>query len=174
MNMKLVVAGIVGAIAVTAIGATATYKMDPAEYAKVSDVKPVTKAVSVPRQECHDEYVTLTHATQDSNQIVGTVAGGILGGAVGSQIGGGSGKNVAIAGGAVAGAVAGNKIQEGMQERNVYQEKRRVCVTVQDVRQEPAGFDVTYWHDGRDQVVRTDYDPGRRIVIEDGTAVRAK
>jgi uncharacterized protein YcfJ len=174
MNMKLIVAGIVGAIAVTAIGAAASYNKDSADYAKVLDVKPVTKSVSVPRQECHDELVTLTHPTQDPNQVVGTVAGGIVGGAVGSQIGSGSGKKAAIAGGAVAGAIAGNKIQEGMQERNVYQETRRVCVTVQDVRQEPAGFDVTYRHDGRDQVARTDYDPGRRIAIENGTAVRLK
>jgi uncharacterized protein YcfJ len=173
MNIKLIVAGIVGAIAVTALGAVALNK-DSAEYANVVSVKPVTKTVSVPREECHDESVTLTHPTQDPNQIVGTVGGAIVGGVIGSQVGGGTGKKVAIAGGAVAGGVAGNKIQEGIQERNVYQDVRRVCRTVYDRRDEADGYDVTYQSGGKDQVIRTDYDPGRRIQLENGTAVRSR
>jgi uncharacterized protein YcfJ len=174
MNTKLIIAGIVGAISVTALGVAASYNMDPAEYAKVVNVTPVTKSISVPREECQDEAVTLTRPTQDPNQIVGTVGGAIVGGVIGSQVGGGSGKKVAIAGGAVAGGVAGNKIQEGIQERNVYQGVRHVCATVYDRREEADGYDVTYQSGGKDLVIRTDYDPGRRIQLENGTAVRSR
>ncbi len=79
-----------------------------------------------------------------------------------------------IVGGVVAGGVAGNKIQDGMQERNVDQEMRRICTTVQDTHEEPAGFDVTYRLDGREHRVRTEYDPGVRIEIANGTAVLSK
>lgn len=175
MNAKLIGAGIVGAIAVTAIGAAAGYRiMDSTDYAAVTAVKPVTRTVSVPREECRDELVTLTNPTQDPNQVVGTVAGAVVGGVVGSQIGGGSGKKVATAGGAVAGGIAGNKIQEGMQARNVTQQVQRVCVTVQDTHEEPAGYDVTFRLDGTEQTVRTDYDPGERIEVVDGAVVLVK
>ncbi len=102
------------------------------------------------------------------------MAGAVVGGVVGSQIGSGSGKKVATVGGVVAGGIAGNKIQEGMQDRNVDQEWRQVCVTVQDTREEPAGYDVTYRLDGRETVVRTDYDPGKRIALKDGAPVLLK
>ncbi len=122
-----------------------------------------------------DELVTLTRPTKDPDQIAGTVAGAVVGGVVGSQIGGGSGKTAATVGGVVAGGYAGNKIQEGMQDRNTYQESRRVCQTVHDSRQEPAGYDVTYQiPDQPEQMVHMDYDPGRRITIADGELVLRK
>jgi len=176
MDTKLIIAGLVGAVAVTAVGAAAGYRyMDPAgAYATVIAVKPAVTTINVPREECRDEMVTLTRPTEDPNQIAGTVAGGVIGGVIGSQIGDGSGKKVAIVGGAVAGGIAGNKIQEGMQERNVYQEIQRVCVTVNEQQQSPAGYDVTYELDGRQHTVRTDYDPGRRIAVVDGAVVRSR
>jgi uncharacterized protein YcfJ len=175
VNMKLIIAGIVGALAVTAIGAIAGYRtMDAKDSAEVVSVKQATRTVSVPRQECHNELVSTQHPTQDPNRIAGTVAGAVVGGVVGSQIGSGSGKKVATVGGVVAGGVAGNKIQEGMQERNVDQEWRQVCVTVQDTREEPAGYDVTYRLDDRQTTVRTDYDPGKRIALKNGAPVLLK
>jgi uncharacterized protein YcfJ len=100
MNKQLVVGGIVGALAITAISAVAGYRyMDRAE--------PATKTASIAREECRDELVTRTRETNDPNQIAGTVAG------------------------AAAGGYAGNKIQEGMQERNTYQEIQRNCEPVE-------------------------------------------
>jgi uncharacterized protein YcfJ len=45
----------------------------------------------VPREECRDEIVTLTHETKNPNQIAGTVAGAVIGGVIGNQIGSGKG-----------------------------------------------------------------------------------
>ncbi len=175
MNKQLVIGGIAGALAATAIAAIASYKMqDNGNYAEVLAVEPAMKSVSVPRQECHDEMVTLTRPTKDPNQIAGTVAGAVIGGVIGSQVGGGSGKKLATVGGAVGGGYAGNKVQEGMQERNTYQESRQVCETVRDSHQEQDGFDVTYRLNGKDQVVHMDYNPGKRIPVENGSLVIAK
>ena len=132
------------------------------------------KSVSVPREECRDQLVTVTNPTKDPNQIVGTVAGAVIGGVLGSKVGGGDGKKLATVGGAVGGGYAGNKIQEGMQERNTHQESQRTCETVRDSRQEQQGYDVTYRLDGKEQMVRLDYDPGKRIPIENGALVLRK
>jgi uncharacterized protein YcfJ len=71
----------------------------------------------------------------------------------------------------VAGGYAGNKIQEGMQQRNTHQESQRNCRTVRDSRQEQDGYDVTYRLNGSEQQVRMNYDPGQRIPIENGQLV---
>lgn len=175
MNKQLVIGGIVGAVAVTAIGAVGGYRMlNPGVYAEVLAVEPAMKTVSVPREECRDELVTLTRPIKDPDQIAGTVAGAVIGGVLGNQVGGGDGKKLATVGGAVGGGYAGNKIQEGMQERNTYQESRRTCKTVTDRHQEQDGYDVTYRLDGQDLVVRMDHNPGSRIPVENGVLVTAK
>lgn len=175
MNKQLATGLVAGALAATAIAAIASYKMqDNGDYAEVLAVNPTMKSVSVPRQECHDEMVTLTRPTKDPNQIAGTVAGAVIGGVIGSKVGGGNGKKLATVGGAVGGGYAGNKVQEGMQERNTYQESRRVCETVRDSHQEQQGFDVTYRLNGKDQVVHMDHDPGKRIPVENGSLVITK
>ena len=122
MNRQLIIGGIVGALAVTAVAAVAGYR--------TMDAKPV----KIARQECRDEIVTLTRPTKDPDQIAGTVAGAVIGGVLGHQVGGGDGKKLATVGGAVAGGYAGNKVQEGMQERSTYQQTRQVCRTVYDTR----------------------------------------
>ena len=87
---------------------------------------------TVAREECHDEITTQTVKPKDKNQIAGTAIGAVIGGVVGNQFGGGDGKKLATVGGAVAGGYAGNKIQENNQEKNTYEETRRVCKTVYD------------------------------------------
>jgi uncharacterized protein YcfJ len=172
MDKQLVVGFVVGALALTAITAVAGYRVfGGTNYADVIAVKPVMETVGVPREECRDELVTRTKPTKDPNQIAGTVAGAVIGGVLGNQIGDGNGKKVATVGGAAAGGYAGNKIQEGMQERNTYQESQRTCETVNDSRQEQAGYEVTYRLDGRNHVVSMDHDPGKRIPIENGAPV---
>jgi len=120
MNKQLVIGAVIGGLAITAIAAVAGYKsMD-------------TKTASVPRQECHDELVTLTRPTKDHDQIAGTVTGAVVGGVIGNQVGSGDGKKIATAAGVIGGGIAGHEIQEGMQERNTYQELKQVCKTVYD------------------------------------------
>jgi uncharacterized protein YcfJ len=121
MNKQLLIGGIVGALAITAVAAFAGYKTMETKTAN---------AAPVSHQECRDEIVTLTRHTKDPDQITGTVIGAAIGGVLGNQVGGGDGKKLATVGGAVAGGYAGNKIQEDMQEKNTYQETRRVCETV--------------------------------------------
>ena len=120
MNKQLVMGLVVGALAITAVAAFAGYR------------KQDTKTASGPRQACHDELVTRTKETKDPNQIAGTVTGAVIGGVIGNQVGHGDGRKLATAGGAIAGGVAGHEIQEGMQERNTYQELQRKCETVDD------------------------------------------
>lgn len=172
MNQQLFIGSIAGALAVTAIGAVAGYRMlDDSNYAEVVSVRPATRTVSVPRESCSDELVTRTRPVKDPKQITGTVVGAVIGGVLGSKVGGGDGKKLATVGGAVGGGYAGNKVQEGMQERNTYQETQRKCRTVRDSHQEPAGYDVTYKLDGREQSVHMDHDPGNRIPVENGVLV---
>jgi uncharacterized protein YcfJ len=169
---KLLIGGIIGAVAVTAVGAVAGYQMyDSANYAEVISVKPIMKTVSVPREECSEQLVTVTNPTKDPKQITGTVAGVVIGGVLGNQVGGGSGKDIATVAGAAAGGYAGNKIQEKMQEGNTHEETQRVCQTVHDSHEEAQGYDVTYRLDGREQRVHLDHDPGRRIAVENGQLV---
>jgi uncharacterized protein YcfJ len=175
MNKQVVIGSIAGALAVTAIGAVGGYRMlDKGNYAEVLAVEPAMKTVSVPHQECRDQMVTVTRPTKDPNQIAGTVAGAVIGGVLGNQVGGGDGKKLATVGGAVGGGYAGNKIQEGMQERNTFQESQRTCETVRDRSQQPDGYDVTYRLNGQENVVRMAYNPGKRIPVENGSLVLTK
>ena len=112
MKWAYVASGVIGAIAVVAVTATAGIKMAADEEDAL---------------ECRDVVVEIRESAKDPDQVTGTIAGAVIGGAIGSQIGDGSGQDVATAAGAVAGGVAGKKVQEDMQENNVRQEIRRVC-----------------------------------------------
>lgn len=117
MKRHYLIGGIAGAIAVTAIGATAGYKM-------IADENPATADSAV---ECRDVVVQVQETPKDPDRIAGTVTGAVVGGVVGHQVGGGSGKDAATVAGAVAGGFAGNKIQKDLQEKNVREEVRRIC-----------------------------------------------
>ena len=173
MSKQFLIGGIIGAVAITAVGAVAGYRMlDSSNYADVVAVNPVSKTISIPHEECQDQMVEVATPVKDPQQIAGTVAGAVIGGVLGNQVGGGNGKKAATVAGAAAGGYAGNKIQEGMQERNTHEELQRVCNTVMETREESLGFDVTYHIDGNpDRVVRMDRDPGDRIAIKDGQPV---
>lgn len=169
---KILIGGIIGAVAVTAIGAVAGYRMlDSTKYAEVISVKPIMITVSVPREECRDQIVNVTNPTKDPKQIAGTVAGAVIGGVLGSEVGDGSGKKAATVVGAAAGGYAGNKIQEKMQKGNTHPESQQACDTLQDTRQTLQGYDVTYRQDGQERFVHMDHDPGSRIALENGQPV---
>jgi len=173
VSKQLLIGGIIGAVAVTAIGAVAGYRMlESANYADVISVRPVMKTVSVPREACRDQIVEVSNPTKDPKQIAGTVAGAVIGGVLGNQVGSGKkGKTVATVAGAAAGGYAGNKIQEKMQEGNTHEESQTVCDTVRDSREEQQGYDVTYRLDGQERMVHMDHDPGRKIAVENGQIV---
>ncbi len=169
MNKQLVIGGIIGAVAVTAIGGVASYNLlNSGNYAEVVSVRPAMKTVSIPREDCHDEIINREKPTKDPHQVAGTIAGAVIGGVLGSKVGKGKGKDIATVGGAVAGGYAGNKIQENMQERNSEQELQQVCRTVYDSQEQQDGYEVTYRLDGQERSVHMDHDPGSRIALENG------
>jgi len=65
-------------------------------------------------------------------------------------------------------AEAVNKIQKHMREGNTETVGEQRCGVFYDNHVVPAGFDVTYRLNGKQNVVRMDHDPGKRIRVEDG------
>jgi len=172
MNKSMIIGLIAGAVAVTAIGAYAGYQaLDERRYAEVLNVEPLTRTVKTARQVCSDEIVTTESSTSDPKRVTGAVMGAVVGGVVGNQIGGGSGQTAATVAGAAAGGYAGSKIQKHMQDGDTVQSVEQRCRTVYDSSEEPDGYQVTYRLGERENTVRMDYDPGRRIPVEDGQLV---
>lgn len=169
MNKSLVVGLVAGIGVATAVGAVAGYqRYNAGRFAEVVEVKPATKTVKEPRQECHDEQVVRQAPVKDQKQVTGTVAGALVGGILGHQIGGGTGKTIATVAGAAAGGYAGNRVQKQMQEKDTVTTMERRCTTVYDRREQQVGYDVTYRFDGRTTTVRMDRDPGPKLPVRDG------
>ena len=61
--------------------------------------------------------------------------------------------------------------KEDIQDKNVEQQLKQVCATVYDQREEANGYKVTYLLDGIEREIHMDYDPGRRIPLENGELV---
>ena len=107
MKISFLTGALAGAVVVTAGSALAGYHMyEAAHSAKVLSVKPLTRTVKTPRQDCHDETVTHTKPVQDQNRLIGTGLGAVVGGLLGHQVGGGIGKTLATVAGAAAGGYA--------------------------------------------------------------------
>lgn len=171
MNKSMVVGIVVGAIAVTAGGALAGYKMWGPEYAEVTNVTPKMETIRTPREECRDVQVTEKAPVKDEKRIAGTAIGAVVGGIIGSQIGSGDGRKVATAAGAAGGGYAGSKIQKNVQNKNTVTSTQQECRTVYDSRQEQDGYEVTYVLDGQTRTVHMDSDPGRKILVKNGQPV---
>jgi uncharacterized protein YcfJ len=173
MDKSLVTGLVVGAAVVVGAGALARVGMlaRGPEYAQVLKVTPLTRTVSTPRQECHDQNVVHQGAVKDEHQIIGTVAGAVLGGVIGHQVGGGSGRDLATVAAAAGGGYAGNRLQKNLQDRDTYTTTEQKCTTVYDTAEKPAGFEVRYRLGGREATVKMDHDPGDRIPVHAGHLV---
>jgi uncharacterized protein YcfJ len=172
MKLSFMTGAVAGAVLVTAGSAAAGYHMyQKAHSAKVVSVRPLTRTVRVPRQECRDEAITHTKPVKDQNRLLGTGVGALVGGILGHQVGGGNGKTLATVAGAAAGGYAGNKIQQKTQQNDTYTTTERRCNTVHDSKEEPAGFDVVYEYKGQEHHVHTDMDPGGSLPVKDGQVV---
>ena len=172
MNKSAVIGSVVGAIVVMTVGAVASYRVvESSRGAEVLSVKAVTKTVSTPRQDCHEEQVTRQKPVKDKDRLLGTGVGAVVGGLLGNQVGGGSGKVLATVAGAAAGGYAGNKIQEKVQQGNTYTTSEQRCTTVYDRSEVPNGYEVVYVLDGKKHHVHMSHDPGKRIPVKDGHIV---
>ncbi len=168
MNKSMLIGGVLGAIAVTAGGAYATYNLvSGPSYAEVLAVKEIKKTIKTPRQECRDVTVTKRKPIKDDNRVVGSAVGAVVGGLLGNQVGGGRGKKIATVAGAVGGGYAGNKTQEHLQQNNTYTTTERRCNTEYDLSEKVSGYDVSYELGGKVRTVRMDEDPGRRLELDD-------
>ncbi len=167
MNKSLLVGAVLGAVAVTAGGAVATYSLVKGpEAAQVLAVQPVKQQIKTPREVCKDVAVTRQKPVKDQHQIVGSVIGAVAGGLLGNQVGGGNGKKIATVAGAVGGGYAGNKVQENMQENDTYTTTQTRCNTVNDISEKVVGYDVKYQLDGKVNQVRMERDPGNQIPVD--------
>ena len=174
MNRSTWLGVAIGAVAVTAVGAVASshYGLNPfGDYAKVVAVEPAYDMQRTSREVCGDVAVEQQVEPRDKHRIAGTAIGAVVGGIVGHEIVSGKADDAATAAGAVAGGYAGNQIQKKMQQGNTESVAQNRCTTVYDSERVPAGFDVTYEWEGRQEVVRMDEAPGERIRIEDGKPV---
>jgi uncharacterized protein YcfJ len=175
MNKSLLIGLVAGGVAVTAIGAVASYRMidERQNFAEVLSVEPVTQTVRTPRQVCHDEVVSQQAPVKDQKRVTGAVVGAIVGGVLGNQIGDGSGQTAATVAGAAAGGYAGSKIQKKTQQANTYETTETRCSTVYDSVEKADGFEVTYRLGDATGTVHMDRHPGERIPVRDGELVVA-
>ena len=141
------------------------------KYARVVNVQPVSRPVSEPREVCQDVEVTQQAPVRDQHQVAGTVIGGVIGGVLGNQIGDGDGRQIAKVAGALGGAYAGNKVQERIQQSRTVTTVEKKCETVNDTREVPDGYRVTYEWKGTTRTVHMDSDPGSRLPVRNGDVV---
>jgi uncharacterized protein YcfJ len=174
VNKSLIVGTVFGAIAVTAGGAVAGYRIFAGPSAEVISSKALVRTIKTPRQECHDEQVTRTKPAKDTNRLAGTGIGAVVGGLLGHEVGGGSGKVLATVAGAAAGGYAGNKIEQKVQQGDTYTTTEQRCMTAYDSSEVPNGFEVTYELNGKQHRVHMDHDPGKSIPVKDGQIVTEK
>jgi uncharacterized protein YcfJ len=134
-------------------------------YARVVDVDPIVRYVTVerPHQECWNDVV---RESRNPYGVAGTtVAGGIVGAAIGRQFGSGDSRDVlTMLGATVGAAVANQRAQRNQGTRDVAVERCEV-VGERTTEQRIDGYDVTYVYDGRHYTMRTDSPPGDRIRI---------
>jgi uncharacterized protein YcfJ len=169
--IKGILIGGAAMVTITASGITGYKAMTKPSFAEVIAAKEVTEAINTPRQECQDVQVQKQAPVKDSDRVAGTVVGGIAGGLLGSAVGAGRGKTVATVAGAAAGAYGGNQVQKTMQQRDVVKTTETRCKTVNETSKKLIGYDVTYRLDGKENVVRTLFNPGHRIPVKDGQLV---
>jgi uncharacterized protein YcfJ len=173
LNKSLWIGVSAGVAVAVGAGAVAGLKLMNAgppgpQYAEVVQVVPVTRTVSTPRRDCHDETVMHRRPSQDSHKILGTVAGAVVGGLLGHYVGGGTGRDLATAAGAAAGGYAGNRIENRMQRGDTYATSERRCATVYERSVRREGYQVRYRLGDQEGTVRMDHDPGPRIPVEHG------
>ncbi|GAC1305078.1 MAG: glycine zipper 2TM domain-containing protein [Steroidobacteraceae bacterium] len=172
MNKSLLVGSVLGAIAVTAGGAIAGYRMlDGARSAQVISAEEIHKSIRTPRHECHDEQVMRTKPASDTHRLAGTGIGAVVGGLLGHEVGGGSGKVLATVAGAAAGGYAGNKIEQKVQNGETYTTVEKRCTTAYDTTELSNGYDVVYVLGGERHHVHLNHDPGKSIPVKDGRIV---
>jgi uncharacterized protein YcfJ len=136
-------------------------------FARVVHVEPLYERVRfvVPVEHCWDER--RVRAGYGTDRTGATLLGGAVGAIVGSTIGQGDGRRAATVGGALVGAVIGSELGRDNGYREVRHETVRRCEVRDEVRHEErvAAYRVTWVYNGRREVSRLAYDPGRYLPV---------
>lgn len=141
------------------------------DTARVRTVNPQYQSVSVPRNECTNQWVTEQQPVASSRNYGGLALGGIAGAVLGNQVGGGRGRDAATAVGAVVGALAGEHLanQNGMggyqQAAPLQQRQVQSCRTVNDTQSRLTGYQVEYEYRGQVYSTVTREHPGRTLPV---------
>lgn len=140
------------------------------DYAKVIDVDPIVRIVTVtaPERECWDEMREYpVNRYRPGGNAGGTLVGAILGGVIGHQFGSGRGNDAATAAGALIGAAVGSNRARGDDYEETYARPVKRCRTNYTSREEERidGYRVTYRYNGQKYATTMPYDPGDRLRI---------
>ena len=160
-------------ICLTTLLAAGAHAQSFNDTARVRTVNPQYENVSVPRNECTNQWVTEQQPTgASSRNYSGLAIGGITGAVLGNQIGGGRGRQAATAVGAVVGALAGehlanqNNFGGGYQQAAPLQQRQvQSCRTVNDVQSRVTGYQVEYEYRGQVYSTVTRENPGRTMAV---------
>jgi uncharacterized protein YcfJ len=136
------------ATATAAFGAQAhTYT----DNARVLGVEAQYENVSVPREECRNDWVSEARP-MERRDYGGAVVGGLAGALLGNQVGRGHGREAATAVGAVVGALTGDNLANRGRFEPAYEPVARevtTCRTVSDVQSRIVGYRVDYEYRGQ-------------------------
>jgi uncharacterized protein YcfJ len=137
------------------------------DHARVRGVQPQYESVSVPRQECNNQWVNEVRRTDGDRNYGGAVVGGVAGALLGNQVGRGHGKEAATAVGAVVGALTGDRLANGDRVEQYEQVPREVtsCRTVSDVQTRITGYRVDYEYRGQPYTTFMHENPGASIDV---------
>jgi uncharacterized protein YcfJ len=143
------------------------------DYARVLQVEPLLERVrySEPVEQCwtEDRYRDDGRAGYRPDRTGAAIVGGAVGAILGSTIGHGDGRRAATLGGAFLGAALGSEAarndQRGYREPRV-ESVQRCRTSYQDRYDERVvAYRVTYVYNGRREVTRLAYDPGRYLRV---------
>ncbi len=173
MDRSTAIGAALGGAAVLSIGAIGSYEITKGpSYAEVQMVTPIHQLVKTPEQICNTIPVVHQAPIRDQNRIAGTVIGGLVGGLLGNQFGRGRGNTVTTIAGVAGGAFAGNKVQQGLQDRDTYTSTEQKCHVVEKTHDTIVGYDVHYSLNGQENTIRMTEPPSRnRIPVEHGKLV---
>ena len=142
------------------------------DNARVRSAEPQYENVSVPREECRNEWVNQPQRAYNSGpNYGGVVLGALAGGVVGNQVARGhGGREAATALGALVGALAGDRIA-GNNYNNRYEQvqdaPRQVtrCQAVNDVQARLTGYNVAYDYRGQTYTTLMRENPGPYLQV---------
>lgn len=173
MNSNKILAGfsalVLGAASFAAQAGPGPKQGRDQDYARVVRVEPLVQRVryTVPVQQCWTEE--RVRGGSGSDRTGAAIVGGALGAIVGNAIGQGDTRRVATLGGAVLGAAVGSELarKDSRHDRGPRHETVQHCRTRHEERfdERIEAYRVTYEYNGRRQVTRLPYDPGRYLRV---------